>query len=221
MEQIKILYINFVLEKTCNKCKRSLGIAYVVKSSKGLLYYGSDCIKELNIDISHVPNLTRRTLKQTSPGLNSNSTKGGEAKKTQQQKEELNALSYLLLRQEILKDFNGVSYKQLEVYLDEFYSTGTLKKASVFHINNIESALSSNEKSTLALKNLLDCNVCYSGLKEIIKKTEGKNKDFFTGCLNYLKKNLYLTSKQLPIVNEAFKKAGLPIPHRETFAWKN
>jgi hypothetical protein len=107
---------------------------------------------------------------------------------------------YLLLRCKLLDDFHGIEYQSLMNIYNKNKKELVDDKDKTY-IKNIMNKLDEN-KSKLNYKNLMACYMAKRVLNWLIKN---ENNDFTKGLYEFLKKNYYLTKRQIEGVNNWIK----------------
>lgn len=174
---LKIIKKDFVNENTESFCakghKLSSGTAYYMKSKDGTICYGGKQCAEIHgvNNLKDVPDLTKSLVSlgtgtQNGGGNNSNSNGLSEERKKSL------AISYLLLREELLNDFRlnnrSLSYKSLNEYYNYYVENDDLSEKQISHILNLENYSSQKIDSKLSIKNLSTCHA----YKFILDRTE-------------------------------------------------
>lgn len=162
MQAIKI---DFVPEDTKSYCgngvRLSSGKAYFLKDNNGAIHLGGrQCAEKLaSNDLSQIPDLTKSLVARR----DGQSTGGGEGAHSNARCniDKSNAITYLLLRQEKLIEYNcnglPLPYEKLAPYYQEYISTSDLPVTAIQHILNIENYSSNKISKKLSLKNLSTC----------------------------------------------------------------
>jgi hypothetical protein len=200
-----VLKKDFVHEDTESFCakgkKLSSGKAFYLKDINGNIHYGGkQCAeKHATNDLSQIPDLTKSLIARH----DGHSTEGGSGRTDGEQNntEKSKAITYILLREEILSHYTlsgkGISYSILEGYYKIYQKDNDLPKNTVNHILNIE------KKSTkrLSLKNLLNCHahqyILERTLDHLTQKGNVKGIKFINDLLDGLTQYCSLTDKQI------------------------
>ncbi|WP_062271164.1 hypothetical protein [Endozoicomonas arenosclerae] len=206
---MKILKKDFVEETTESYCakghKLSSGTAYFMRDRGGNIHYGGKQCAELHgtNNVSDVPDLTKSlvSLKQGESGTSS----GASQKTTSEKNERSTAISYLLLREELLKDFSlknrRLSFEKLKEYYNYYKENDDLTESQIKHIINIESFSKKNINSKLSLKNLSTCHAYRFILNRTFYYLEKKNNDkgiaFILSLRSHLLRKCSLTLEQI------------------------
>ena len=171
---LKIIKKDFVNENTESYCakghKLSSGTAYYMKSEDGTIYFGGKQCAEVHgtNNLKDVPDLTKSLI---SLGTGTQTAGGNGIGVNEEQKKSL-AISYLLLREELLNEFTlnnkPLSYQILNDYYDYYIENSDLNENQINHILNLESYSSKKINTKLSIKNLSTCHA----YKFILDRTE-------------------------------------------------
>lgn len=171
---LKIIKKDFVNEDTESYCakghKLSSGTAYYMESEDGTIYFGGKQCAEThgNNDLKDVPDLTK-SLVSLGTGMQ---TSGGSGSGVSEEKKKSLAISYLLLREELLNEFKlnnkSLSYKSLNEYYNYYIEHNDLNEKQVDHILNLEKYASEKIDIKLSIRNLSTCHA----YKFILDRTE-------------------------------------------------
>ena len=192
-------------ESYCNKRVLSSGKAYFLQDNYGNIHYaGKQCAEQnSNTNLSLIPDLTKSLIsnKEGSHSGGGSSAGGGL---TVDNNEAL-AITYILLREEKLNDFQfegkSLSYAVLKSYYEKYTLDKKLETKDVQHILNIEKKapvllslknLSTGYAYQFILERTLNYLRIYDNKKGII---------FIDGLIEYLKKNCKLSIKQIEGLN--------------------
>ncbi|ASM38964.1 MAG: hypothetical protein SPI03_02865 [Campylobacter sputorum] len=194
---------DFVLEYTKSYHygkKLTSGKAYYLKDDNGNTYYASKYYidKYLNVDLSKIPDLTTSLISMTTNENSINKTHTGNDNKFNHDKS--NAITYIILRQEKLIEYNLSSYEPLKKYYDKYISDGNLNDKDINHIINIEKR-AKQRNTKLSLYNLRTCYAYEFILKRTLNYLEQNQKTngvkFITSLISYLRKNYTLSENQI------------------------
>nr|WP_312230749.1 hypothetical protein [Pseudomonas sp.] len=171
---MKIIKKDFVNEDTESYCakghKLSSGTAYYMESKDGKIYFGGKQCAETHgtNDLKDVPDLTKSLV---SLGTGTQTSGGNGSGVTEEKKKSL-AISYLLLREELLNEFTlnkkPLSYKVLNKYYNHYTEHNSLNENQINHILNLEKYASENIDIKLSIRNLSTCHA----YKFILDRTE-------------------------------------------------
>lgn len=171
---LKIIKKDFVNEDTESYCakghKLSSGTAYYLESEEGVIYFGGKQCAETHgtNDLKDVPDLTK-SLVSLSTGMQ---TSGGNSSGVSEEKKKSLAISYLLLREELLDEFTlnnkSLSYKTLNEYYTYYIENNDLNEKQINHILNLEKYSSEKVNTKLSIRNLSTCHA----YKFILDRTE-------------------------------------------------
>lgn len=171
---MRIIKKDFVSEDTESYCakghKLSSGTAYYMESEDGTIYFGGKQCAETHgtNDLKNVPDLTK-SLVSLGTGTQ---TSGGNASGVSEDKKKSLAISYLLLREELLNEFTlnnkPLSHKNLNEYYSHYSSHGDLNEKQIGHILNLERYASEKIDIKLSIRNLSTCHA----YKFILDRTE-------------------------------------------------
>jgi len=147
---LKIIKKDFVNEDTESYCakghKLSSGTAYYMESKDGKIYFGGkQCAGTHGTnDLKDVPDLTKSLV---SLGTGTQTSGGNGSGVTEEKKKSL-AISYLLLREELLNEFTlnkkPLSHKVLNKYYNHYTEHNSLNENQINHILNLEKYASEN-----------------------------------------------------------------------------
>lgn len=171
---LKIIKKDFVNEDTESYCakgrKLSSGTAYYMESEEGTIYFGGKQCAETHgtNDLKDVPDLTK-SLVSLSTGMQ---TSGGNGSGVSEEKKKSLAISYLLLREELLNEFTlnnkSLSYEVLHEYYNYYIENKDLNEKQINHILNLEKYSSEKIDIKLSIRNLSTCHA----YKFILDRTE-------------------------------------------------
>lgn len=207
---MRIIKKDFVDENTESYCskghKLSSGTAYYMQAKDGTIYFGGKQCAESNgrNSLKDVPDLTKSLVSLATTNGGSGGGGGGGDKPATDQKKSL-AISYLLLREELLHDFklNGrpLSIPSLTNYYISYQDIGDLSDQQINHILNIEKYSVNNINSKLSLKNLSTCHAYKFILERTAAHLQQKNNidgvTFIDSLIRYLKSHCHLTEGQV------------------------
>ncbi|WP_240346079.1 hypothetical protein [Pectobacterium brasiliense] len=125
--------------------------------------------------------------------------KAGGTSKTDDRSNQ-NAIAYLLLRVEKLKNFPKIKYKKLDE-LYERYHRDSLTESDFILLNKLIDSKSFPEYS---LKNLQAIYACEFWINQFLKLNQDKDLNYVEGLKNYLHTKLALTSSQISGLNKWF-----------------
>lgn len=202
-----IIKKDFVNENTISCCgkgkKLSSGTAYYMKSTDGMIHYGGKkCAESLaSNNINSVPDLTKSLISMTTSSKPVSSGGSGER---QEENRRAIAIAYLLLREELLKDFKckerSLSHETLSSYYDD-YKRGELGDDAVDHIISIENYVSTKIEYKLSLRNLSTCHAYNFILNRVLAhltlKSNEKGISYVSSLKTYLETNCTLTDSQV------------------------
>lgn len=211
---MKIIKKDFVSEDTESYCgtgrKLSSGTAYYMQDENGLIHYGGRHCAEMHgtNDIKDVPDLTKSLVSLASPHSGTGTGTKADTESSEQKKSL--AIAYLLLREELLHDFNikniSISCKTLRNYYNTYQQTGDLSNKEVNHILNIELHATNKINKRLSLKNLSTCHAYNFILKRVRSILNNKNNKqgilFVDSLQEFLHSNCYLSQKQIHGLNQ-------------------
>ena len=171
---LKIIKKDFVNENTESYCtkghKLSSGTAYYMESDDGTTYFGGKKCAETHgtNNLKDVPDLTKSLVSLgTGP-----QTGGGKGTGISEEKKKSLAISYLLLREELLSDCTlnnkSLSNKSLNEYYNYYVENNDLNEKQITHILNLESYSSKKVDVKLSIRNLSTCHA----YKFILDRTE-------------------------------------------------
>ncbi|MBW3775630.1 hypothetical protein GL272_01510 [Aeromonas veronii] len=206
---MNILKKDFVNEDTESYCGTgrilSSGTAYYMQDANGVIHYGGRHCAEMHgkNNIKDVPDLTKSLVSLAGAGAGA-----GAGAANNDQKKSL-AIAYLLLREELLHDFNlnnrPLSYVTLNNYYRTYLQNGNLSDNDIKHILNIESYSTKKIDKKLSLKNLSTCHAYNFILDRIcaylIKNNKEDGISFVTSLKKHLRKNCCLTQNQIDGLN--------------------
>ncbi|HIF9203539.1 TPA: hypothetical protein ACX6QK_000837 [Photobacterium damselae] len=207
---MRIIKKDFVDENTESYCskghKLSSGTAYYMQAEDGTIYFGGKQCAEINgrNNLKDVPDLTKSLVSLAATNGGSGCGGGSSDKLATDQKKSL-AISYLLLREELLHDFklNGrpLSIHSLANYYISYQDIGDLSVQQINHILNIEKYSANNINSKLSLKNLSTCHAYKFILERTAAHLQQKNNidgvTFIESLVRYLKSHCHLTEGQV------------------------
>jgi hypothetical protein len=199
---------DFVPEDTesyCNKRVLSSGKAYFLQDNFGNIHYaGKQCAEQYsNTNLSLIPDLTK-SLISNKEGSHSGGGSSAGGSSTVDNSEAV-AITYILLREEKLNDFQfgekSLSYTVLKSYYEKYTLDKKLETKDVQHILNIEK----KAPVSLSLKNLSTCYAYQFILERTLNylriNDNKKGIIFIDGLIEYLKKNCKLSIKQIEGLN--------------------
>lgn len=202
--------IDFVPVGTkCCKCGRSLttGSAYWVEDNGVEKPYGKTCFAKSFPDfygVAIAPNFTRGAIIEDKPDSVSLSS---EAEPEDNFEEE-----YLYLRFEKLGDFCIPPFKPLERLYMKLKTGSTLSDNDRTFVANIMFKLSASKSPHLSFKNLQACYAYSHCILDAANHLPVDKRDYLLKLYDNLKKNLFLTGKQIEAANKWFSNIkGLPI----------
>lgn len=190
-------------EQRCVLCHRELKAN---KAYYGYIYnnrereygfFGKSCAEKIFKNLKTIPDLTKSLKIKTIQ----------EEVRPLSPKEE-RAISYLLLRQEKLKDFKAFEGKEvlfrkdLEEYKKAYMEYGTLEEEEIEHITNIEKKV----PRVLGLENLLVCYAYAYKIELAISYTKEDRRSYLQSKLDFLKNNCYLHKKDIEGIKKWFDK---------------
>lgn len=190
----------------CNNRRLSSGKAYFLLDSNGnIVKAGKQCAMEHSQnDLKTIPDLTTSLIANyTQEGRNSSSHSNSDR---QEPDKKAQALTYLLLRQEILVKlgFKGVSYPKFESYYEEYKNKYDLSYEAIEHIYNVQK--SRNTPKKFSLPNLLTCYAYYYKMQEALRYINNKEgQSFVESLLEYLKKYCDLKENQINGLSKWFQ----------------
>ncbi|HIF9067514.1 TPA: hypothetical protein ACX6QT_000007 [Photobacterium damselae] len=207
---MRIIKKDFVDENTESYCskghKLSSGTAYYMQAEDGTIYFGGKQCAEINghNNLKDVPDLTKSLVSLAATNGGSGCGGGCGDKLATDQKKSL-AISYLLLREELLHDFklNGrpLSINSLANYYISYQDIGDLSVQQINHILNIEKYAANKINSKLSLKNLSTCHAYKFILERTAAHLQLKNNiggvTFIESLVRYLKSHCHLTKEQV------------------------
>lgn len=171
---LKIIKKDFVNEDTESYCakghKLSSGTAYYMESEDGTIYFGGKQCAETHgtNDLKDVPDLTK-SLVSLGTGTQ---TSGGNGSGVSEEKKKSLAISYLLLREELLNEFTlnnkSLSNKIINEYYNYYIEHNDLNERQIEHILNLERYASEKIDTKLSIRNLSTCHA----YKFILDRTE-------------------------------------------------
>jgi hypothetical protein len=208
---MKIIKKDFVDETTESYCAKghrlTSGKAYFLQDIDKTIYYGGkQCAEKYGKnEIYDVPDLTKSLVAMTAGEATPNAAASG--KEIQEQLKPM-ALSYLLLREELLTEFKlsktstqSISYIKLTEFYDIYKKNSELTDAQVKHVLNLESHSKNKINSKLSLRNLSTCHAYRFILKRAYFYLENNNNkvgmDYVQSLQFWLKNNCNLTSGQI------------------------
>ncbi|MCX2683532.1 hypothetical protein OQH62_06585 [Campylobacter sp. MIT 21-1684] len=166
---------------------------------------GKQCAKQHSqTDLSSVPDLTTSLLVNfTKDKCNSSSSHSPTGQQKPNKKSQ--ALTYLLLREEKLKElgFENISYNKLQPYYQEYKNNYDLSEEAINHINNILN--SPNIPKKFSLSNLSTCYAYYYKMQKALQHLSQENIEYINDLLQYLKIHYHLTDKQIDALAKWFE----------------
>lgn len=188
-------------EQRCILCNRELKAnksyyGYIYKDDKRLYgFFGKSCAEKIFSNLKHLPDLTK--------SLKIKTTK--EEVRPLSPKEE-KAISYLLLRQDKLKDFKAFEgreslyRKDLEEYRKNYVEYGSLEDEEVEHILNIEKKV----PRVLGLENLLVCYAYAYKIELALSYIKEDRRAYLQSKLDFLKNNCFLSKRDIEGIEKWF-----------------
>ncbi|GKX44529.1 hypothetical protein SOASR015_35630 [Pectobacterium carotovorum subsp. carotovorum] len=187
------------------------GKGFVVVDHKGNeRFAGPDCVRNPNY-VSNpgekVPDLTKGCLEpggevggdtSKAPPKIATGEVGGTSKKDDHSNQ--NAIAYLLLRVEKLKNFPKIKYKKLDE-LYERYQRDSLTEGDFIFLNKLIESKSFPEYS---LRNLQAIYACEFWINQFIKVNQDKDLSYVDSLKSYLHAKLALTPSQISGLNKWF-----------------
>jgi hypothetical protein len=178
---LKIIKKDFVHENTESFCakghKLSSGTAYYIQSEDGTIHFGGKKCAEAHgtNNLKDVPDLTKSLI---SLGTGSQTGGGGNSGVVSDERKKSLAISYLLLREELLNDFRlnnkTLSSKKINEYYNYYIENDDLDEKKINHILNLENYFSKNVDVKYSIKNLSTCHA-YKFILDRIEAHLSKN----------------------------------------------
>lgn len=209
---------DFVSPETKSLCQNkqlTSGKAYFLcKSMESPIVYefaGKECVKKYtNMDLSTIPDFTKSLIVNfEKEELNKKRICGEYLDKQGSMSKSAVALTYLILRQDKLRDFKNISHDKLRVYYQEYLDTQKLSNDAIVHILNIEKCAKTPPK--LKLNNLLTCYAYKYKMHSALEYVSSEGKVFILSLLTSLRTYYHLTEKQILGLLKWFQH----IPHKE------
>lgn len=206
MRAIKRDFVKPDTPSYCNNRKLASGKAYFLLDNAGRIFKaGEQCAKQHSqTDLSSVPDLTTSLLVDSTkdehdyspPHLNS---------KQQKLDKKSQALAYLLLREEKLKElgFKNISYNTLQSYYQEYKNNYDLSEEAINHIYNILN--SPNTPKKFSLHNLSTCYAYHYKMSKALRHLNQEKSSYINDLLKCLKKDYYLTQSQIDGLTKWFE----------------
>jgi len=194
---VKIIRKDFIDTEKCYFCPQKLTtrIAYIIELDNGEeVQAGRVCAKNNFGNIPDVPNFTKAIIEYTSKKENTVNENIDSENISNKNIE----LEYLYLRCKLLNDFNGIK----DSILFEFFNNGKVKLDDI-EFKSIRTTMSELENSNFGYKNLM---ACYMTKRILLMLFDTKAKEFAQGVYEYLKKNFYITEKQIIGINNWINK---------------
>lgn len=206
-----VIRIDFTERCQCVFCSRKItsGKGYVVVNEKGEeAFCGPVCAKDKNNVINpgaRIPDLTKGAIDAEE---RENSRKGrnmgiGDRPKLDEEIEKQNAIAYLLLRMEKLKDFPGVHYKKLDPIFMKYKANNLLEE----DYNFLKILMKGEKRPEFSYKNLQAIYACNFWIDKFIKNNSNTDISFVKSLRKYLHEHLRLTEKQIEGLNKWFDRA--------------
>ena len=194
---MKLDRIDFVDNDSCFFCNHKLAtkIAYIFIMEDGTeIQSGPECAKKHSI-VKDVPNLTKGSLekKQGAETTESRKKSNLEVFNEKYTKE----VEYLILRCDRLSDFYDIDYEPLMKIYDK-YIQNSLDQNDYIYLKNIVNK-ADREYSKYGYKNLMACYAAKHHINLWIKNEFDNT--FAQGIYDYLRKNYFLTEKQIVAAN--------------------
>ncbi|WP_297811973.1 hypothetical protein [uncultured Helicobacter sp.] len=197
MRVIKRDFVNPDTPSYCDNRKLTSGKAYFLLDSAGRIFKaGEQCAKQHSqTDLSSVPDLTTSLLVNSTKDKHDYSSRLNS--KQQKLDKKSQALTYLLLREEKLKElgFENISYNTLQSYYQEYKNNYDLSEEAVNHIYNILN--SPNIPKKFSLLNLSTCYAYYYKMEKALQCLNQEQSVYIDSLLKYLKKDYSLTKPQI------------------------
>ncbi|TLD83262.1 hypothetical protein LS70_005810 [Helicobacter sp. MIT 11-5569] len=207
MKAIKKDFVEPDTESFCGRKKLTSGKAYFLVNEDGKTFMaGTQCAMQYSqTDLSSVPDFTTSLLvnfTKDSQGIHASSHL---ITKQQEQNKKSLALTYLLLREEILKelDFINVSYPSLQSYYQEYLKNGNISQEAMKHICNLMVVQKKFKK--FCLENLLTCYAYHYKMKKALQYTNEEGINYINSLLTYLKRRYHLTKDQISGLSNWFQ----------------
>lgn len=218
MNNCIVIKKDFVSPNTKSLCQNkqlTSGKAYFLcQSTQQPIFYGyagKECVKKyVNVDLNTIPDFTKSLIINFEKESSCKKKKGIENIEEQNSmSESAVALTYLILRQDKLRAFKGISYYVLEEYYQEYLASYKLSKKAITHILNIEKHINTSPK--LKLKNLLTCYAYEYKILLALEYIHNEKQGFVLDLLEKLRTYYRLSEGQIKALGEWFKY----IPYKE------
>lgn len=203
------LKIDFVPENTLSYCKNkdlTSGKAYYMEDSLGNIVYGGKICAEkyATNDLLIIPDLTKSLVKKNSYTGTGGTTRGG-SRGIAIDHDKSNAISYLVLREEKLKNYPLLkkysSSKITELY-NNYILNNDLTDDEVKRVFFYENNSANNFDRRLSFKNLLTCYAYEYIFDRALELLYSKKKLETVGSLkDYMFKNMKLSDSQIKLLD--------------------
>lgn len=199
--QAKMIVIkkDFVAENTMSYYYNrplSSAKAFFVKDENGKIHYASKkyVLEHLGINLSKIPDFTTALISIKSYENSNNRIYFNDKKIIDYS--ESDAITYMILREEKLINYNKMSYPPLNEYYQKYQKEGKLSPNDIKHIMHIDKK---SRPMGLSLDNLLVCYAYEFMLDRALNylKDNKKGVEFISGLKLYLRKNRMLTKAQI------------------------
>ncbi|ANV97733.1 hypothetical protein BBW65_02445 [Helicobacter enhydrae] len=179
----------------CNNRTLTSGKAYFLfdkDTGKFFGYAGKECVSQYtNTDLSTIPDLTKSLLVNFEKNIKTVGNKTNH-QSVNKNKDRADAITYLLLRQEVMSEFNGIKYDVLENYYKTYMKSLELLDDAVRHILNIEKKL-----PKFRLNHLLTCYAYEYKIGVAMEYVAEEKKEFLKSIQSHLRNHYTLSKEQI------------------------